>query len=48
MTDKKIIKKVDKKEPVKINRTREEIEELFSSNLGCDCSSCPYHCGQED
>ncbi|MBN2884470.1 hypothetical protein JXE04_00940 [Patescibacteria group bacterium] len=52
MADKKIVKKtttkVSKKAPVKVNKTREEIEELFSANFGCDCSCCSHHCGQEE
>jgi hypothetical protein len=50
MMDKKIIKatviKANKKAPVKLNKTREEIEELFSANFGHDCSSCSHHCGE--
>lgn len=48
MEDNKIVKKTDKKEAADTNKTREEIEELFSSNLGCDCSSCPHHCGEKN
>jgi hypothetical protein len=42
-----IDKKEEKKESIKIDKTREEIEELFSINSACDCSCCPHHCGEE-
>lgn len=42
---KEIIKKVAKKPAIK--KTKEEIEEMFNFNFGCDCSSCPHHCGDK-
>jgi hypothetical protein len=52
MTDKKIAKKIAtkvvKKSPVKVDKTRAEIEELFAANFGCDCSCCSHHCGEEE
>lgn len=50
MDKKKVVKKTttkaSKPAPVKVDKTREEIEELFSANFGCDCSSCSHHCGE--
>ncbi len=42
---KEVVKKVTKK-PVN-KKTKEEIEEMFSFDFGCDCSSCPHHCGDK-
>lgn len=37
--------KVLKKTPKVNDKTRQEIEKLFASGFGCDCSCCAHHCG---
>lgn len=47
---KKLVKKVDTKKPLikkDDSKSKEELEELFNFNFGCDCSSCHHHCGDE-
>lgn len=43
---KKETKKTTTKKPV-MQKTKKDLEDMFNFNFGCDCSTCPHHCGDE-
>lgn len=43
---KEVKKQVSKKSVGK--KTKEELENMFNFDFGCDCSTCPHHCGGDE